>query len=130
MAKLDLKLVARELVKLLADATPAQIKSAMEGVVQLLTEQNALTRWRELEVALHQAWQQAYGASKITIVSAHELSQAAKQALEEQAHGADLVEIVDSRLIGGAIIRLDNQRLDGSVTGALMRLKHAMYSEV
>ncbi len=130
MAKLDMNLIATEVVKLVADKTPAQIKAIMKEVIELLAERNSLARWRELEVALHQAWKNVNGASKITIVSAHELTKEAKKALDEQAHGAEVVEIVDNRLIGGAVIRLDNSRLDGSVTGSLMRLKNAMYTEV
>ncbi len=130
MAKLDMNLIATEVVKLVADKTPAQIKAIMKEIIELLAERNSLARWRELEVALHQAWKNVNGASKITIVSAHELTKEAKKALDEQAHGAEVVEIVDNRLIGGAVIRLDNARLDGSVTGSLMRLKNAMYTEV
>ncbi|HCC83767.1 TPA: hypothetical protein DEP96_02875 [Candidatus Uhrbacteria bacterium] len=130
MAKLDMNLIATEVVKLVADKTPAQIKAIMKEVIELLAERNSLARWRELEVALHQAWKSVNGASKITIVSAHELTKEVKKALDEQAHGAEVIEIVDNRLIGGAVIRMDNSRLDGSVTGSLMRLKNAMYTEV
>ena len=51
------------------------------------------------------------------------LSTEARDAITAHANGAELTEIVDNRLIGGAIIRIDNTRIDGSVTGALMRLK-------
>jgi F0F1-type ATP synthase delta subunit len=130
MAKLNMTIVATEVVKLVEDKTPAQISAIMKEVVSLLSEQDALGRWRELEAAFHKAWKTIHGASKITIVSAHELTKAASKALDEQANGAEVVTIVDNRLIGGAVIRLDNSRLDGSITGSLMRLKNAMYTEV
>lgn len=110
--------------------TPAQIKTMMKDLVGFMAEHQLLGKWRQLERELEGAWSRKFGAATVTVVSAHKLTAAARKALEERAPGADLVEIVDDRLIGGAIVRMDNTRIDGSVTGALMRLKNAMYSEV
>lgn len=110
--------------------TKPQVAGMMKDLVAFLAEHNLLGKWRALESAIDRAWAKKYGVANVTVVSAHPLSSDARKMLEEQAAGADIREVVDERLIAGAIIRMDNTRIDGSVTGALMRLKQAMYSEV
>lgn len=128
--RIDIKKFAEVTVAMAEGKSSAQVKSLMKDVVRLLHEEGALNMWRVLEAAIERAWAKRYGTATITVVSAHPLSAAAHDAIEAHANGADVQTIVDSRLIGGAIIRKDNTRIDGSVTGALMRLKSAMYSEV
>lgn len=128
--RIDIKKLADAVVAAAEGKTPAQVKSLMKDVVQLLHEERMLGKWRVLERSLEHAWAARYGVAKVTVVSAHPLSAAVHEALEQHAKGADVEEIVDDRLIAGAIVRMDNTRIDGSVTGALMRLKNAMYSEV
>lgn len=128
--RIDVKKLADAIVAAADGKTAAQVKSLMKDVVQLLHEERMLDRWRSVERALEHAWTTRYGVASVTVVSAHPLSAAAHEALELHAKGADVQEVVDDRLIAGAIVRMDNTRIDGSVTGALMRLKNAMYSEV
>ncbi len=122
--------IAETVAKAAEGKSAAEIKAMMQSVVAFLAEHGALSKWRELEAAIHNAWAKVYGASSITVVSAHSLTEAARAELEKRGAGADVAEVIDDRLIGGAIVRIDNTRIDGSVTGALMRLKQAMYSEV
>lgn len=125
-----MKQFAEAIAKEAKGKSKADITKLIKEAVAILAERGEIGRWRELEAALHKAWSTVYGASSITIVTAHPLSETAKAELEKRGAGADLIEVVDDRLIGGAIVRVDNTRIDGSVTGMLMRLKQAMYSEV
>lgn len=122
--------IAEVLVRESEGKTKAQVTSMMKDLVAFLAEHNLMSKWRELEQAIDAAWAAQYGVATVTVVSAHPLATAARKALEDGARGADVREVVDERLIGGAIVRMDNTRIDGSITGALMRLKNAMYSEV
>lgn len=128
--RLNVKAIADVVVRESEGKTKLQITAMMKDLVAFLAEQRLMGKWRDLERAIDVAWAKRFGASNVTVVSAHPLTAAAKKALEERMNGADLREIVDERLIGGAIVRIDNTRIDGSITGALMRLKNAMYSEV
>lgn len=128
--RIDIKQLAEAIAKTAEAKSKAEIATLMKEAVAILAEHGAIGRWRELEAALHKAWANIYGASSITVVSAHPLTEAARAELEKHGAGADLNEVIDNRLIGGAIVRVDNTRIDGSVTGMLMRLKQAMYSEV
>ncbi len=127
---IDIKKLAAAIVDRADGKTPLQVKKLMTEVVELLHAEHAMNKWRQLERALEKAWAARYGAANVTVISAHTLSVAAHDALEKHANGAELHTFVDDRLIAGAIIRVDNTRIDGSVTGALMRLKNAMYTQV
>ncbi len=128
--RIDIKKVADTVVAHCEGKTAAQIKTTMKDVVAFLAGHDLLRKWRAFEAAIDAAWARRYGASQVTVVSAHTLTSTARTTLEAAAPGATLTEVVDERLIGGAVVRLDNTRIDGSITGALMRLKNAMYSEV
>lgn len=128
--RIDIKQLAEAIAKAAEGKSKAETATLMKEAVAILAEHSSIGRWRELETAIHKAWANIYGASSITVVSAHPLTSAARAELEQRGAGADLTEVIDNRLIGGAIVRVDNTRIDGSVTGMLMRLKQAMYSEV
>ncbi len=128
--RVDMKKLATAVVDAADGKTAAQVKALMTDVVKLLAEERVLGKWRQLERAIEKAWATRHGAANVTVVSAHALSNDAREVITAHANGAELTEIVDNRLIGGAIIRIDNTRIDGSVTGALMRLKNAMYTHV
>lgn len=128
--RITLQQIADVVVRESEGKTKTQITSMMKDLVAFLAAHNLLAKWRDLEQQIDRAWAAKYGAANVTVVTAHPLSSAARKAIEERANGADVRELVDERLIGGAIVRLDNTRIDGSITGALMRLKNAMYSEV
>ncbi|MFA5946795.1 MAG: F0F1 ATP synthase subunit delta [Patescibacteria group bacterium] len=124
--KKSLKPLARSIVEQLAELKPAEVEKEMVKIVRFLQEESLLGRWRELEKEIHQAWRNKFGASKVTVLSAHELSKTARQQLEDSVKGAELIERVDERLMGGAVIRIDDRRLDGSIIGALQRLKNTL----
>lgn len=128
--RLNLNAIADVVVQESEGKTKPQIASMMKDLVRFLTAQRTVVKWREFERAIDGAWARRFGTANVTIVSSHPLSAAARKAIDDQANGADVKAIVDERLIGGAVVRMDNRRIDGSITGALMRLKNVMYSEV
>lgn len=130
MRRIDFSQIAAALVRESEGVTKPQLAAMCKEIVALLAAHRSLGRWRELERAVDAAWAATYGAANVTIVSAHPLTAATRAAVVESARGADVREAVDERLIGGAVIRVDNTRIDGSITGAIMRLKNAMYTEV
>ncbi len=120
--------IARTLVNELEGKTAKDIDRHMAEVVTYLASKGLLGRWRDLERELNEAWREKYGASKITIASAHPLTDKAMEKIEQLANGAEVQRLVDERLMGGALIRLDERRIDGTVLGALTRLKQALLS--
>ncbi len=124
--KKSLKGLAKSIVEELAELKPAEVTKEMIKVVSFMKDNGLLGRWRELEKEINAAWKNKFGASKVTVLSAHELSKEARKQLEESVKGAELIERVDERLMGGAVIRIDDRRLDGSIIGALQRLKNTL----
>lgn len=122
------KKLARTLVDQLEGATPAQMKKTIADFIQFLGTEGLLAKWRVIEQNIHTAWKEKYGASQVTVVTAQPITEAMRKGLEKIAPGADLVERVDERIIGGAIIRIDDKKIDGSIAGSLRRLKQQLES--
>ena len=120
--------LAQAIVDVSANKTPEQVNDMMVEAVKYLAAHGLLGRWRDLERELHEAWRRTYGASKITVASAHPLTKEFIKQIEAMAQGAEVNQLVDERLLGGALIRVDERRLDGTVLGALTRLKQALLS--
>ncbi|MDQ5952560.1 MAG: hypothetical protein QG626_689 [Patescibacteria group bacterium] len=120
--------LARVIVAEAEGKTPAQLELFMKETIAYLAERGMLGRWRDLERDIHEAWKEKFGVSKITIATAHPLTGKTKTILQELAQGAELQEVVDERLMGGALIRMDERRIDGTVLGSLTRLKQALLS--
>ncbi len=105
------------------DVTRAELVKMMKAFVDELAARGWTHQWREIERELHGAWKRKYGAANVTIVSAHPLAAALRKSIEAATPGADITERVDERLMGGAVIRIDDRRIDASVAGSLQRLK-------
>lgn len=121
------KLTPRQLASVLVDhaegSTKPELEKLMKAFVAELAQRNMLTQWRAIEREIHGAWKRKFGAANVTVVSTHKMTRAMMDKVEALAPGAEIVERVDERLMGGAIIRIDDRRIDGSVMGALQRLK-------
>ncbi|MFH1611115.1 MAG: F0F1 ATP synthase subunit delta [Patescibacteria group bacterium] len=118
-----IKTIAHTIVSQVEKVPDSKIPGIMQEVVEYLAKEKLIDHWREIEQAIHQVWKEVYGASKITVVSAHPITQETNEAIEKIAYGADITRRVDERLIGGSIIRIDDKRVDGSIAGQLQKLK-------
>jgi F-type H+-transporting ATPase subunit delta len=121
--KADSKQLATILVDQTHGASESTTKDNVKKFVTFLAQHNLLDQWREIEASIHNVWKEKYGASVISVTSAHEITDETRKALDTIASGAEIKERVDDRLIGGAVIRIDDKRIDGSITGKLRRLK-------
>lgn len=122
------KKLARALVDKLENTTQPEGKRIIAEFVQFLGTEGLLSKWRVIEQHIHTVWKEKYGASQITIVTAQPITDTMRHALEKVAPGADLIERVDERIIGGAVIRIDDKKIDGSIAGSLRRLKQQLES--
>lgn len=122
-----MKINAKEIAKLLIEQTDGVSKDdcakIVKDTISLLAKKKLIFNSRTIIANIHKEWKAHYGISSVKIVSAHQLTSVAKNQLNDLVAGADLYERVEPQLIGGAIIRVDDTRLDGSITGSLQRLK-------
>jgi F0F1-type ATP synthase delta subunit len=126
--KKSMRGLARVIVQESIGKSPKELELFMTETVAYLASKGLLGRWRDLERSINNAWREQRGVSKITIATAHPLTAATRAKIDELANGAELQEVVDERLMGGALVRLDDRRIDGTVLGALTRLKQALLS--
>lgn len=118
-----IKKITNVLLDHIERASENEIPRIMKDFVAYLDQEKLLGAWREIEQMIHALWKEKYGVSKITILSAHPLTETAEKEIQKLANGADIERRVDERLIGGAIIRIDDKRIDSSMAGSLQRLK-------
>jgi len=121
--KIDAKKFARALVEAMEGKSAKEIEKIAADFVSYLSEARLLVYWRDIARSLDSVWKEKYGVASVTVTSAHPLSEKARKALEKANPGADISETVDSELIGGAIVRIDDRIIDGSVLGTLNSLK-------
>jgi F-type H+-transporting ATPase subunit delta len=124
------KINARKFALVLVEAVEGKTEKEMEKIIgefiSYLSEQRLLAHWREIVRSLDSVWKEKYGAANVTITSAHSLSEKSRKALEKAAAGAEVIELVDPELIGGAIVRIDDRIFDSSISGALNSLKQTL----
>ena len=121
--KISSRKLALTLVKHCEGKSDDEMKGVIKDFITFLSDNNLLTQWREVEQNIHIAWKEVYGVSNVTILSAHELTDEGRKALQESVKGAEVKEIVNDKLIGGSVLRIDDTRIDGTVLGTLKRLK-------
>jgi F-type H+/Na+-transporting ATPase subunit alpha len=127
--KKNMRALARAIIAEAADKTTEQVHDLMAQIVQFLAANDLLGSWRELERWLDITWKEKYGVSKVSITAAHPLNAKTAALVKDLSHGADVTTTVDDRLLAGAIMRIDDRRIDGSMLGSLSRLKQAFLQE-
>ncbi|MFH1088803.1 MAG: ATP synthase F1 subunit delta [Candidatus Uhrbacteria bacterium] len=126
MKKINARKFALVLVEAVEDKTEKEMEKIVAEFISYLSEQRLLSFWRDIVRSMDSVWKEKYGAANVTITSAHPLSEKSRQALEKAVAGAEVIELVDPELIGGAIVRIDDRIFDSSISGALNSLKNSL----
>lgn len=120
------KQFAVALVRATEGATKSQVEKAVREVLGRLSPSRRPVLVPHIIRALDAAWRARFGASRVRVTSARPLPEAEVARLKRLAPGADFERVVDASLIGGAVVRLDDRLIDGSVSGALARLNDSL----
>ena len=99
--------------------------------VRLLARENALSRFHEIRRLIDSALDRASGSVSVTVTTATALSPSVTKTLEKAATAAGfngIQTVVDPEIIGGAVMRAGDRRIDQSVRGALSRLYESLTS--
>ncbi len=126
MAKPTPNALATSIIDDVQNMTASELETHISSFINDLVAKGQMHQWRAVEHGIHDAWRKKFGASKITVVTAHKMTRGMMTAIEALAPGAEIEERVDERLMGGAVVRIDDKRIDGSVAGVLQRLKFAL----
>lgn len=116
------KQLARLFVESVEDASPKHLEEAATELVSWLHARGELKKLKDVVRSIDQIWKEKYGMATLTIETAHPLTHTMKDALTKLAAGAEVREVIDLSLIGGAKLRIDERIIDGSLKGALEQL--------
>ena len=116
---------------LVVDVAGASLGERGANFVKVLADNDRLTLLPEISAQFETLKAEAEGVVEATITSAQELTQAQIDelvaGLKAKFNRAVNVEVaVDPELIGGAIIAIGDQVIDGSVKGRLQRMSFAL----
>ena len=75
---------------------------------------------------LERVWREMFGPQEISLVTAHRIPPALKEKITEALPHAEVRAVIDPRLIGGAVLRMDDRILDSSVVGTLERMRKTL----
>ena len=123
MKKREMTNVARALLRSL-QALPE--KDREDAVAPFLAELKRIHKLPESTAflrVLERLSKEMFGPQEISLVTAHRIPVALKEKLSEALPNAEVHAVIDPRLIGGALLRMDDLILDSSVTGTLERMK-------
>lgn len=122
-----MKFTDKQLAQILFDAIEKREskdeKEITDAFIKLLAERQELHRISDIIFVFEKIWKERYGVSLVTIETAHSLSSEAKKRLKKMIPGAEIKEIINENLIGGAKIRVDDKIIDGSISCQLEQLK-------
>lgn len=97
--------------------TPAEAQSRlMDGFLQMLSADGALKLWPEIEQAL----------AATGMLRSARVARVQDQTTVARALGRDASVSVEPQLIGGAVIRLGDTLVDGSIAGMLRKMAQAL----
>lgn len=116
------KQLARLFVESVENASTKHLEEASAELISWLHTRGDLRKLKEVIRAIDQIWKEKYGVSSLTIETPHPLTKSMKEVLTKLAAGAEIHEVIDSSLIGGAKLRIDERIIDGSLKGALHQL--------
>ncbi len=122
------KQYAQALLETLESTSPSDIDKVLDNFTQVLVENNDLKLFEEISAEYEKVNLAAQGISPVKVSSAHNLNSDNEQAIIEilnkliQGKPA-LRKSRDENLIGGAIIEVDDVRIDASVRNSLGQLK-------
>ncbi len=125
------KYYAELFVRAAADIPGRELDALTESFMRLLAKENALSRFHEITRLIHAALDRALGKQDLVVTTAQPLTAPAMKSLEHAATEAGfghVISRVDEEIIGGAILRSGDHRIDQSVKGALGRLYETLTS--
>lgn len=116
---------------LIIDVAGADLGERGANLVKVLAENERLVLLPEILTQFETLKADAEGTLEATITSAQELSQAQRDDLVDGlkakfGRAVNVQTAVDPELIGGAVITIGDQVIDGSVRGRLQRLSFAL----
>jgi F0F1-type ATP synthase delta subunit len=120
--KLTNKQLATVFIDSVQNVTEHELNELSKVFIEFLRTRGELKRLKDIVRSIDQIWIERHGMATLTIQSAHPLTAVLRNSVVKLAAGAEVREVVDPTLIGGARLRIDERIIDGSLKGALDQL--------
>lgn len=126
--KYSAKNYAQALMESLESADPKDENQILDNFVKILAENNDIRLFEQISDEFHKLDLKKKGISQAEVITAHPISRENEQQIIQQLNkivkgNLELKKKVDEQLIGGVVIRVDDQLIDASVKNNLEQLK-------
>jgi len=115
------------LYEITSEAKAGEIDKAISEFLKMLNKQNALWMIDKIIKAFEQYDKKMSGICEVEIISAKPISKEVKEKIvkifTKRANKIEIKEIVDPKLIGGMIIKSEDEMIDGSIKTRLLNLR-------
>ena len=125
------KQYANALIEVLEQTNPKDQDMVLDNFVKVLAENNDLRLFEEIADEFHKQELARKGIKQIEVTSAHPINKANEQEIIHELNklvkgNYELKKEIDEKLIGGVVIRMDDQMIDASVKNSLEELKEEL----
>ncbi|OGE83234.1 MAG: ATP synthase F1 subunit delta [Candidatus Doudnabacteria bacterium RIFCSPLOWO2_01_FULL_44_21] len=122
------KQYAQALMDSLESVGPKDQEKVLDNFAQILAENNDLRLFESIAEQYHKLELAKKGIKQLEVMSAHPISRENEQQIIEELNKlvkgkVEIKKTTDESLIGGVIVRLDDQEIDASVKNQLEQLK-------
>ncbi|MEM7475064.1 MAG: ATP synthase F1 subunit delta [Planctomycetota bacterium] len=112
-----------------------RVDATLLNFLKVLCRRERIASLRAIQLTATEMREEQLGKQRVIVTSAHELSDEQRNSIRESlksAYGKDavLVEKVDESLLGGVVLRIGDEVLDGSVLGKMESIRSAVSAGV
>ena len=125
------KQYAQALMDSLADTDPKDSDKVLDNFVKVLAENNDIRLFEQISEEFHKMELAKKGIKQVEVTSAHPINHENEKEILHELNklvkgNYELKKKVDESLIGGVVLRMDDQMLDASVKNNLQQLKNEL----
>ncbi len=131
--KFTAKQYAQALIDSLSDTDPKDQGKVLDNFVKILAENNDLRIFADISSEFHKLELAKKGIKEVEVTSAHPINRENEEQIIKELNKLvkgdfELKKKVDENIIGGIVIKVDDQMIDASVKNNLEQLKKEISS--
>ena len=129
--KFSAKQYAEALYDSLEGTNPQDLDLVLNNFVEVLATNNDIKLFPEIENEFHKLELEKKGVKQVEVTTSHPLTKENERNIIEELNklvkgDVELKKKIDERILGGVVIRMDDQMIDASVQNELNNLKQEL----
>jgi F-type H+-transporting ATPase subunit delta len=117
---------AKALYDAVSEVRPEDQDKVLDNFLKILVQNGDLKLMPEIETHFESIKNKASGIQEIEVITAREHPEIIKMVNEHVDKDAVIKHKIDSGLVGGVVVRIDDLLIDGSIKNSLQELKKTM----